>query len=239
MNHAKRIAFTLIELLVVIAIIAILAAILFPVFVQSRRRAQQTACLSNLKQISLAFRCYNDDNDNRFMPAAGWTNYTGGSFVTVLRPYAKSPDVFVCPSAPKKFLASTYLDQGNVNAEDCGWTWNGDKSTYGDNIGLSGWSTASGQWVQPPKEESVISPATVPYIMDSRWVDLHGGAGWNGRIGKARFRHQSRFDRNANTNGSGGGLEAVFADGHAAFVHAEAIMQYPKSTDGTITWEAR
>ena len=61
----KRRGFTLIELLVVIAIIAILAAILFPVFARARERARQSACLSNLKQIGVAFFMYTEDSDGR------------------------------------------------------------------------------------------------------------------------------------------------------------------------------
>src|SRR5450432_2383849 len=66
-------AFTLIELLVVIAIIAILAAILFPVFAQAREKARQTSCLSNLKQLGLGFLMYASDNDGYF--PAPITNY--------------------------------------------------------------------------------------------------------------------------------------------------------------------
>ena len=66
--------FTLIELLVVIAIIAILAAILFPVFAQAREKARQTSCLSNLKQIGTAMQLYVDDNHERFPPAASGTD---------------------------------------------------------------------------------------------------------------------------------------------------------------------
>ena len=71
-RSARRHGFTLIELLVVIAIIAILAAILFPVFARARAKAQQTKCLSNLKQIGLAFQMYAQDHDE-LLPPGEWT----------------------------------------------------------------------------------------------------------------------------------------------------------------------
>ena len=68
MKTRKRVGFTLIELLVVIAIIAILAAILFPVFAQAREKARQATCASNLKQIGLAARMYAQDFDEYYVP---------------------------------------------------------------------------------------------------------------------------------------------------------------------------
>src|SRR6184192_4012092 len=83
----KRSAFTLIELLVVIAIIAILAAILFPVFAQARAKARQAVCISNLKQIGLANMMYAQDYDER--GAGGWSyaanNVCPGSTLTLLQ----------------------------------------------------------------------------------------------------------------------------------------------------------
>jgi prepilin-type N-terminal cleavage/methylation domain-containing protein/prepilin-type processing-associated H-X9-DG protein len=91
-------AFTLIELLVVIAIIAILAAILFPVFAQARDKARQTACLSNTKQVALALYQYVQDYDE-VLPMGGWSIGTESSRWSVdIQPYLKSRDVFVCPS---------------------------------------------------------------------------------------------------------------------------------------------
>ncbi len=91
---SKRRGFTLIELLVVIAIIAILAAILFPVFARARAKARQTACLSNIKQIALAGLMYASDYDGH-MPHVHFPPYTtiyGG-----LLPYVRNDQLFVCP----------------------------------------------------------------------------------------------------------------------------------------------
>jgi prepilin-type N-terminal cleavage/methylation domain-containing protein/prepilin-type processing-associated H-X9-DG protein len=95
---SKRGAFTLIELLVVIAIIAILAAILFPVFARAREKARMASCASNLKQLGLAFAQYTQDNDER-LPAAfpAWLVWTP-TWRTGIYPYVKNTQVFVCPS---------------------------------------------------------------------------------------------------------------------------------------------
>jgi len=104
----RRHGFTLIELLVVIAIIAILAAILFPVFAQAREKARQASCQSNLKQIGLAVRMYSQDYDERFPTGNnpdnntcagvvyrnGWRGWIGNG----LFPYIKNVQVFLCPS---------------------------------------------------------------------------------------------------------------------------------------------
>ncbi|HEY3329883.1 MAG TPA: DUF1559 domain-containing protein [Capsulimonadaceae bacterium] len=94
----QRKAFTLIELLVVIAIIAILAAILFPVFATAREKARQTSCASNLKQLGLAFVQYEQDFDE-WNPKG--RDGTGGFFADgwayCLYPYVKSTAVFTCP----------------------------------------------------------------------------------------------------------------------------------------------
>ena len=96
----RRRGFTLIELLVVIAIIAILAAILFPVFAKAREKARQTSCLSNIKQIAIALLQYAQDYDERLF--ALYPDYQGGLYAHQnLMPYVNNTQIFNCPSGPR------------------------------------------------------------------------------------------------------------------------------------------
>ena len=95
-SHSQKAGFTLIELLVVIAIIAILAAILFPVFAKVREKARQTSCLSNEKQLGLAFVQYTQDYDECY-PG---TLYYGNGWSSRIYPYVKSIGCYTCPDDP-------------------------------------------------------------------------------------------------------------------------------------------
>jgi len=103
MTTAKKRGFTLIELLVVIAIIAILAAILFPVFQKVRENARRTACASNMKQIGLGLIQYTQDSDEylpeRYADRDPVDNHQR-SWKDSIYPYIKSKDVFKCPDNP-------------------------------------------------------------------------------------------------------------------------------------------
>jgi prepilin-type N-terminal cleavage/methylation domain-containing protein/prepilin-type processing-associated H-X9-DG protein len=116
----RQSGFTLIELLVVIAIIAILAAVLFPVFSQAREQARKTSCLSNTRQLSTAMQLYVQDADERMVYARSfgriwslqswWGNGGQGErtddveLPDLLKPYAKNEGIFFCPSVQKNML---------------------------------------------------------------------------------------------------------------------------------------
>jgi prepilin-type N-terminal cleavage/methylation domain-containing protein/prepilin-type processing-associated H-X9-DG protein len=95
----KTKGFTLIELLVVIAIIAILAAILFPVFARVREKARQTSCASNEKQLGLGIIQYEQDNNETY-PIQSGVNYNSNGYAVGIYPYVKSTGVFKCPDDP-------------------------------------------------------------------------------------------------------------------------------------------
>ena len=98
MQRKQQRGFTLIELLVVIAIIAILAAILFPVFAQAREKARQASCLSNLKQLGTAQMMYAQDYDETYPKAYHQTPQGDVGWYLLIQPYAKNTKIFRCPS---------------------------------------------------------------------------------------------------------------------------------------------
>lgn len=91
-----------------LAVLAILAAILFPVFARAKYKAQQTACMSNLKQIGVALRVYAVDNDNRLPPADSWRQ--------ALKPYLEAEDLYICPSSRKQYVFNEALGSQNIEA---------------------------------------------------------------------------------------------------------------------------
>lgn len=147
--------FTLIELLVVISIIALLAAILFPVFARVREKARQTSCASNLKQIALAFAQYLQDNDGRY-PYSWDTTHPGdpgGSAYTwrtledparaddpiiwpaKVLPYLKNRQIFTCPSRTKPVATACATPNSAYNASLMNFGWAEGESVLGSLAG--------------------------------------------------------------------------------------------------------
>ena len=150
-----RRGFTLIELLVVIAIIAILAAILFPVFARAREKARQTSCLSNVKQIALAMHMYAQDYDEMLTTAQ---NSPEGQPTTywyqMLAPYMANEQILVCPSNATRAV---------------GYGWNYPHAPYrldrGDTLTLGE--------IDHPSEFMLFGDSN-----DSRWRWLYCGPHW-------------------------------------------------------------
>ena len=155
-TNPKRLGFTLIELLVVIAIIAILAAILFPVFAQAREKARQASSSSNVRQLGLAINMYKQDYDERF-PFGGWLPAGNGSgeWQNTVAPYVRNKGVYYCPSS-----TDDNEDPRNPQA----WAWNRNPVSYLYNNML-------GRDRNPRKDSAVNEPATC-------WMVLDGHSDW-------------------------------------------------------------
>ncbi len=230
-----RKAFTLIELLVVIAIIAILAAILFPVFAQARDKARQIACLSNAKQVGTAVMMYVQDYDEMY-PSNHWGIY----YVTV-QPYMKNGQVWRCPSY-----------SGVYTVRPCFWWGQQGGACTGVEVTrvVTGWlsnSDVMGGWDNsPPKPlANVGEPASTVELAEN---DNYGGR--EGAINEppgslpqtaqmavspCRRAQHATFHPRWNVSRAGvwptgannlnsrlgahhfGGLQIVYADGHAKF----------------------
>jgi prepilin-type N-terminal cleavage/methylation domain-containing protein/prepilin-type processing-associated H-X9-DG protein len=171
-NRTPNKGFTLIELLVVIAIIAILAAILFPVFAQAREQARKTSCLSNVKQIGLGHAMYVQDYDETFLiawgdPAGVWTD--------LLQPYIKngqpneaagvswnrSNGIFHCPSDGEGPSVVSYTNNALI-------------------VGAGNETYGPGNWFPPETLASIDKPASVVLVGDSNkaW-NINTDAGWD------------------------------------------------------------
>jgi prepilin-type N-terminal cleavage/methylation domain-containing protein/prepilin-type processing-associated H-X9-DG protein len=197
----QRRGFTLIELLVVIAIIAILAAILFPVFARAREKARQTSCLSNVKQISLAAQMYTQDYDEKWVPWATSMNWWWGTAV----PYIKNQQIFACPSG----------DGDPFRASTCGPTENRTVH-YGANCGEGGQNgTQVPNWRGPMWQSlaAIGSPAETIWMGDSTCVNL-GPNQLYPTQGTTCPGYSARHNE---------GVNLGFCDGHAKWMKPQSI----------------
>ena len=189
----KTRGFTLIELLVVIAIIAILAAILFPVFARAREKARQSSCSSNLKQIGLALNMYAQDFDERFMCVrqgpGGWSN--------LCQPYVKNWQMFVCPSI------DSYIRTCGPNTGHGTITNNSPHNgVLEGGYMMCGWEQA-GCCYPGPKLATFEFPATTYMVLEGDCMGAYWGSYLND--GSTTAHHKYRHNE---------GLNVVFIDGH-------------------------
>jgi len=136
----KNRGFTLIELLVVIAIIAILAAILFPVFAKAREAARKTTCLSNVKQLNLAVQMYSNDYDS-CMPSSS-SNGMVGEPTYMVQPYVKNYSILFCPDRNVAVPMTGNNACGGIDNPNCESKWYG----YGWNVGSGFPGGYTGGW---------------------------------------------------------------------------------------------
>lgn len=225
MRIDKKAGFTLIELLVVIAIIAILAAILFPVFAKAREKARQTTCASNLKQLGLAFAQYNQDYDE-CMPCDndGGTNWAG-----VIYPYVKAVGVYACPDDPtiSRFdgnpgdVAITYTLNRNIAYGPCSSNPGNQTGNCGINMSAADAPASTVllyEWGGAGGNPSTISGGTEQWSREGWGTD-----GFNvpqqaaGNVGGCNFNNPSTpsiHDPGANWLG---------LDGHVKFLQAQYV----------------
>lgn len=210
MNHkrATRSGFTLIELLVVIAIIAILAAILFPVFARAREAARATSCRSNLKQIGTAMRMYSQDYDE--MLTTTFYYYDPGAtvlawFPDLLNPYVKNAKIWTCPSDGAPYLNNWkrgWLPAGTGPGYQVLYTSYGGNDAGG---GMPGGVAVSEAVVEKPAERIAMLDSGTPELWD--FSDSCGGAAHDHPCktlpnrGGVALRHSETFN-------------TLFLDGH-------------------------
>ena len=223
-SRSRGFGFTLIELLVVIAIIAILAAILFPVFAQARERARMVSCLSNMRQQGTALRMYVQDYDEihvcqRFITQNALGHFPYG-WRNAVQPYLKNKQIYACPSNPRSNAAgpgtNPNLEGSQGNAE--GWQSEPDRRLsrgYAMNSCANDWRPADDRVYKGPlKDAELFHPASTIALAELTWehVDVHPSWTWNEGCQASDpglFQHFGGFGKEATH------ANFTFWDGHA------------------------
>jgi len=199
----RRTGFTLIELLVVIAIIAILAAILFPVFARAREKARSASCLSNIKQLALGAQMYSSDYDEMIMPGyicdgtpRGWWYAADGR----IQPYVKNLQILKCPSSPTLAYGYgiNYTTYNNAGVSQC-------YNHGGQPLAKAQRPAETVQFADSGLTDGVTACA-YPGNGNSVWGDHPAG---NNMCGAVAPRHNE-------------GANAGFLDGHAKWLNKDA-----------------
>ena len=246
----RQSGFTLIELLVVIAIIAILAAILFPVFARARENARRASCQSNLKQQALGVLQYQQDYDERFPLYRNDSGTWLGFWPEQIMPYVKSTQIFECPSYKNAYAggAGTYGVQATPNSNQ-----NGSLASYGMNLALvpslttsiavsSLNNTAELLMIADTSRKPVLSPLTCLGYQPDAAANTGTDPG-QGTTGEAiTFYDNTAGTTIANYNLSGPDcrhLETVnvaYADGHVKALKYNAVYKVPSGVSPNTNW---
>jgi len=238
----KRRAFTLIELLVVIAIIAILAAILFPVFAQAREKARSIACLSNLKQIGMATRMYSQDYDGLLVPNYLYYSASISPWWTdLLQPYVKNRNVFVCPNWS---TSESYVPFPGQPAQKVRWSYGGNNWHWWPNgtgkdpdiIGPQGVNRVGLYY--SISEASVEFPANTLYFLDAigeeLWSPLYHDYCNNGKGYDQPMMYQGYLARGLVHFRHSGGFNATFVDGHAKWLRRTTYDMWARDPNAAV-----
>jgi prepilin-type N-terminal cleavage/methylation domain-containing protein len=239
--------FTLIELLVVIAIIAILAAILFPVFGRARENARRSTCLSNLKQIGLGVMQYNSDYDSFFPPYLSLgpapdgkqflSDADGGQGLVFwqqsIYPYVKSHSLFFCPNSPSKIDSAVTSE--NVKDREGRMLW----GNYGASSHLFGELSAG------KKESAVLDIAGTYAIAEfgfyyfaqltmnqANYAGVSDYLPGAGRVGATCNTGRPEFKADCESGRHFDGITMMFADGHAKWLKTTVVRSESLKANG-------
>jgi len=232
----KRSAFTLIELLVVIAIIAILAAILFPVFAQAREKARQTSCLSNARQIGIASAMYTQDYDETIVPA--WLLYSLGEVTPfdeplwprTLQPYMKNTQILSCPSNSQR---TPYTPQpgGWTALDDLGLY--GIFGAYGRNACLADHDAALAGVVEPANSiqfaEAVVLEENIPTAKDFGYYLVFWKAFVRDELCPNGRSQAYAANMSIPARWHNEGANVTFFDGHAKWFRQSTLINPPQA----------
>ena len=167
--------FTLVELLVVISIIALLMSVLMPALARVQKQARNSVCMSNLRQWSLMWSMYLDDNEGYFLKRI-YTFLEPGeapTWLNLLRPYYLEPKMRLCPSATKLFVEEggrfPFAAYPHTDSEVGSGKTVGDHHSYGQNHWLNDWeSSPAGSPYYWKTVNSITTPSQVPMFMDAK-----------------------------------------------------------------------